>query len=203
LWALVGVAGDELGPVGVDLAEGGGFVIAGPARSGRSTTLAVMGRSLLAGGGVEIVAVCPRPSPVRNLAGQPGVLAVLDGSPTPDALAAALRKASGPVVVLVDDAELFGRTDADAALREFLRGALPGSTAVVMAGLTDDLKNTLKGTIVDVRKAKAGLLLSPESTLDGELIGVRLPRNLIGRTPPGRGIVGLHGEAKVTQVPTL
>ncbi|HEU4912346.1 MAG TPA: FtsK/SpoIIIE domain-containing protein, partial [Actinomycetes bacterium] len=43
-WALVGVGGDEAGPVGVDLVrDGPAFVIAGPPRSGRSTALATMG----------------------------------------------------------------------------------------------------------------------------------------------------------------
>ncbi len=40
LWALVGVGGDELTAFGIDLArEGGGFVIAGPSKTGRSTAL--------------------------------------------------------------------------------------------------------------------------------------------------------------------
>ena len=72
MWALVGVGGDELAPMGVDLDDDGpGFVIGGPARSGRSALLTMAG-SLLEGGS-ELVVVAPRPSPLRHLAGSPGV----------------------------------------------------------------------------------------------------------------------------------
>ncbi len=73
--------------------------------------------------------------------------------------------------------------------------------AVVVAGQLEDMKTELRGAIVEARKAKAGLLLSPPSTLDGDLVGLRLARNLVGRMPPGRGILALHGDATVVQVP--
>ena len=50
LWGLVGVGGDELSAVGLDLGAVGGFVIGGPAKSGRSTTLMSLARSVLEGG---------------------------------------------------------------------------------------------------------------------------------------------------------
>jgi DNA segregation ATPase FtsK/SpoIIIE, S-DNA-T family len=83
LWALVGVGGDELSPVGVDLlAEGPGFTVAGPPRSGRSSVLVTMARSLLdprvGEGTVPLVLVTPRRSPLRMLEGWPGVLSLLD-----------------------------------------------------------------------------------------------------------------------------
>ena len=49
LWAMVGAGGDELSLQGLDVAEKGpGIVVAGPQRSGRSTTLITMARSLIA-----------------------------------------------------------------------------------------------------------------------------------------------------------
>ncbi len=63
----IGVGGDELAPVRVDLAEvGPGFLVSGPARSGRSTALACMIQSLPAG---RAVVVCPRRSPLRGAGG--------------------------------------------------------------------------------------------------------------------------------------
>src|SRR6185436_17047704 len=51
LWALAGIGGDELTALGPDLTAGTpGFIIAGPGRSGRSTILLSMTRSLLSGG---------------------------------------------------------------------------------------------------------------------------------------------------------
>ncbi|MDQ3945872.1 MAG: FtsK/SpoIIIE domain-containing protein, partial [Actinomycetota bacterium] len=200
LWAMVGVGGDELTAYGIDLAVEGGFVIGGPPRTGRSTAALTMARSVLAGG-AEVAVVCPRQSPLSELEGAAGVLGVWGGSVTPDELTAALDKASGPVAVVIDDADSFARTEGDEALKAFLRARGPGEAAVVVAGQVEEMKNELRGCIVEAKKAKAGLLLSPASTLDGELVGLRLPRNLVGRTPPGRGVMSLHGEATVVQVP--
>jgi DNA segregation ATPase FtsK/SpoIIIE, S-DNA-T family len=102
---------------------------------------------------------------------------------------------------VVDDAEVLARTPADDAIKDFLRASGRGRVAVVVGGQLDDLKTELRGTIVEAKKAKAGLLLSPPSTLDGDVVGLRLPRNLVGRMPPGRAILGLQGEARVVQVP--
>ena len=78
-WALVGVGGDEVRGVGVNLFEGAPtFLIAGPPKSGRSTVLATMVTTLIAGG-ASVVVLAPRPSPLRALEGSPGVAAVLTG----------------------------------------------------------------------------------------------------------------------------
>jgi DNA segregation ATPase FtsK/SpoIIIE, S-DNA-T family len=201
LWAFVGVGGDELNGFGVDLgAEGGGFVIAGPAKTGRSTALLGMAQSLLAGG-ASLLVICPRPSPLQGLVGQEGVVGVFSGRPTPDAVAEVLGKASAPLAVLVDDAEAFARSEADEALREWFRNAAHGQAALVVAGSLEELKTEMRGVIAEAKKAKAGLLLSPPSTLDGDVVGVRLTKNLVGRTPPGRGLLARHGEVEVIQVP--
>src|SRR5205823_7197648 len=60
------VGGNRLAPVDVDLAEcDGTFVIAGPPRSGRSTALATAVGSLP--DQCRVIAVAPRPSPLRGL----------------------------------------------------------------------------------------------------------------------------------------
>ena len=48
LWAMVGVGGDDLAAAGFDLARTPSFIVAGPARSGRSTVLLAVAGSLLA-----------------------------------------------------------------------------------------------------------------------------------------------------------
>ena len=199
LWALVGVGGDELEPVGVDLSTSGGFVVAGPSKSGRSTALRSMAKSLAAGG-AAVVAVCPRPSPLADLAGTKGVR-VVSGVPDPEELTTVLARAKGPLAVVVDDAEVFARTPADDAVRDLVRERGRGRLAVIVGGQLEELKAELRGTVVEARKAKAGLLLSPPSALDGDLVGARLPRPLVGRMPPGRGILALDGEVRLVQVP--
>ncbi|MDT0439289.1 MULTISPECIES: FtsK/SpoIIIE domain-containing protein [Streptomyces] len=178
LWALLAVGGDELRPVGVDLEENGpGFVIAGPPRSGRSSTLVTATESLLASG-VPVVLVTPRRSPLRELEGRPGVLGVLNADSREDDLAELMGKApDGSCVIVVDDAELLYDTSLDEALEEVVRKAADGGVGVLVAGSTDSLSGQYRGFAVEARKSRNGLLLTPQSPSDGELLGVRLPAN--------------------------
>src|SRR5690606_30362437 len=114
LWALLGVGGDALAPVGIDLlAEGPRFTVAGPPRSGRSSALRTIAHSLLdqsvGGGLVPVVLVTPRRSPLRLLSGHPGVLGVLTRDSGADDLAAAIGD-EHRYAVIVDDAELLDGT---------------------------------------------------------------------------------------------
>src|SRR6185369_13368954 len=146
MWALVGVGGDELAPIGVDLDDDGpGFVIGGPARSGRSTALLMLAGSLLEGGS-ELVVVTPRPSPLRQLAGHPAVL--------------------------VDDGELLVDAPCAVAFEAVLREGRDGQRALVVGGTTGEMVNGYRGYIVEARKTKSGVLLNPEHPMEGELLGI-------------------------------
>lgn len=193
LWALVGVGGDELLAHGPVLAPGArSFVVGGPPRSGRSTTLVTMARSLIAAG-TSLVLVAPRPSPLRDLSGGDAVLAVFAGADVPaDQLAAALDAAPGPVVVLMDDAELLRDCAAADVLRGVLRSGDDRPQGLVLAGSAEDMCSGFTGWQVDAKKSRQGLLLSPQSTTDGDLIGVRLARGAVGGpVQPGRGLLHL------------
>jgi S-DNA-T family DNA segregation ATPase FtsK/SpoIIIE len=198
LWALVGVGGDEITAFGVDLGATGAFVIAGPAKSGRSTALVTLARSLLESG-AEVLAVCPRRSPLLDLKGD-GLRKVWDAIPSAQEINDLLVVDSAPLAILIDDADTMARSEADEAIAAIWKAAPPGSIAIVVAGGIEELKSELKGVAAAARKAKAGLLFSP-GNLDGDLIGVRLPRNLTGRANPGRGVLGLFGEVTPVQVP--
>ncbi|MDT3444433.1 FtsK/SpoIIIE domain-containing protein [Pseudofrankia sp. BMG5.37] len=192
LLGLVGVGGDELGPLIVDLAEDGpGFTVAGPARSGRSTALVTLATTLLAGG-TRLVLVTPRPSPLRGLAGARGVLGPLDAAADAGDLARLLRCAGrdddAPTVVLVDDAELLADTPLAAGLADFLRRARDTRSALVAAGTTEDLLGQFRGFLLDMRRSGCGLLLWPGGPADGEVLGRRLSRSAGGAHPPGRGL---------------
>jgi S-DNA-T family DNA segregation ATPase FtsK/SpoIIIE len=198
LWALVGAGGDALGPVGVDLLETSpGFVIAGPPRSGRSTVLETMTRSLVQRG-VPVALVTPRRSPLRSLAALPGVLGVLgvegDDVEALDKLLDGLDRH----VVLVDDAELLLDTSMADRLESLVRSARDADQAVVAAGTTDDLGSQYRGFVVDIRRSRSGLLISPQSPSDGDLLGVRLPRNMAAG-PPGRGLLVRNGTVTPVQ----
>ncbi|MGH3871883.1 MAG: FtsK/SpoIIIE domain-containing protein [Pseudonocardiaceae bacterium] len=203
MWALVGVGGDTLGAYGPDLATGTpAFVVAGPPSSGRSTVLWTMARSLLRAG-VGVVAVTPRPSPLQRLAGEGAT--VLAGPLAAADLNAALAAAPERAVVLMDDAELLRDCPAEDELRGLLRAGSGSGRALVIAGDAESVCAGFSGWQVELKKARRGLLLAPQSITEGDLIGIRPPRSLLGQpVQPGRGLLHLgDGEPRVVQVPYL
>ncbi|MEV4459426.1 FtsK/SpoIIIE domain-containing protein, partial [Microbispora sp. NPDC049633] len=213
LWALLGAGGDALAPMGVDLqGQGPAAVIAGPPRSGRSSALVTAARSLL-DRGTPVLVVTPRRSPLRDLAGAPGVLAVLDGNARsvtgggaddfgglPGALdPLALVAGHERYVVAVDDAELISPDSAlGLALDEILRTGRDGEHGLLIAGATGDLATAYRGFAAEARKGRTGLLLNVQSPADGDLFAVRLPRGAVGG-PPGRGLLVVSGIATPIQ----
>jgi DNA segregation ATPase FtsK/SpoIIIE, S-DNA-T family len=203
LWALVGAGGDELGPIGIDLlAEGPGFTVAGPPRSGRSTVLMTMVTSLLdpkiGDGTVPVVLICPRRSPLRELRGEQGVLAVLEGSEDAYRLDE-IVDGQGRFVVVVDDAELLDSTPFDDALVRTLRQARDAEQAVIIAGTTQDLARGYSGFIADTRRSRTGVLLAVRSPDDGDVFNLRLPRQISVDGPTGRGLFIHLGQPMPTQ----
>jgi hypothetical protein len=145
---------------------------------------------------VPVVLVTPRRSPLRELA-VPGVLGVVGGDDDAELLAKLLDGVERHVV-LVDDAELLLDTALDDLLGRLARAARDADQAVVAAGTTADLSSQYRGFVVDLRRSRSGLLLSPQSQGDGDLLGVRLPRNMAAG-PLGRGLLVVNGA--VTRVP--
>lgn len=185
LWALFGVGGDALAPLGVDLlAHGPGAVVAGPARSGRSSALLTAARSLLAAG-TPVALVTPRRSPLGTLADAPGVLAVLDANGDLAGAVAGRER----YVVIVDDAELVSAdSPLSMTLEQVLRTGRDGEHGLIVGGTTGDLTTAYRGFVAEARKSRTGLLLSVQSPADGDLFTVRLPRGAVGG-PPGRGLL--------------
>ncbi|MFF3560467.1 FtsK/SpoIIIE domain-containing protein [Streptomyces sp. NPDC002574] len=201
LWAMVGVGGDELSAVGTDLAAVPTFVIAGPPRSGRSTVLLTMARSLLARGN-KLVVVAPRPSPLRSLAGRPGVVDVLTD---PDVALADFRKALHGVdsptgAILLDDADMLAHSEIDSDLTTFARGAAGDGWGLIAAGNNEAFLSSMSGWQVALRRNRCGAILAPRNLSDGEPVGARLPHGLLGADPePGKAYLHL-GDGKYVTV---
>jgi S-DNA-T family DNA segregation ATPase FtsK/SpoIIIE len=188
LWGLVGVGGDTLAALGPDLASGAPcFIVAGPPQSGRSTILLAMARSFLSAG-TPVVLVAPRPSPLRSLASSPGVIRQFDHSQLGETeLAQALASFGGPGVLLIDDAELLRDCDASAELSRLITFGSDTGRALVLAGDSDSIGLGFSGWQVEAKRARRGCLTAPATLPEGDLIGVRLPRGVIGQPPsPGR-----------------
>ncbi|MFE5819989.1 FtsK/SpoIIIE domain-containing protein [Streptomyces sp. NPDC056479] len=202
LWAMVGVGGDELTAVGADLSVTCTFVLGGPARSGRSTLLLTMALSLL-GTGTRIVVAAPRRSPLRELAGREGVLAVFTEADIPrEELEKVLADHPGPVVVVIDDADDLQKSQAEPVLGAIARTGAETGRGLIVAGQTDRLMAGFSGWLVDVRRNRQGALLNPQSVGEGELIGGRIPRSRVGGGKPGRAMFHAgDGRLQTLQVP--
>jgi S-DNA-T family DNA segregation ATPase FtsK/SpoIIIE len=204
MWALVGVGGDRLLAHGIDLErDAPTFIVAGPSRSGRSSLLAVMANSLLRAG-TEIVLASPRPGPLRELAGTPGVRALFSHTElTEDDLAPHLDPDGTPVVFIVDDGEMLMDVPAKAWLRSFVRTAGDHRRGLILGGNAAELCAGFSGWQIDAKKNRRGALLSPQNAIDGDLLGVRLARSAVSpRVVPGRAIAHFgSGELVTLQIP--
>jgi S-DNA-T family DNA segregation ATPase FtsK/SpoIIIE len=198
LWALVGAGGDELGPQGLDVRdEGPGVVVAGPPRSGRSTTLMTMARALLASG-TPVLVITPRRSPLRSMEGTDGVLAVLGDDAGAGAIDAAIQGRER-YVVLADDAELLINGPLSDRLEKLLLSGRDADHGLILAGSTGDLARAYSGFIPTALKSRCGVFVAVDSPGDGDLFGVRLPRNA-GPGPLGRGLLVRPGTVLPVQL---
>ena len=200
LWGLAGVGGDELTALGPDLSEGvPAFIVAGPARSGRSAVLAAMTRSFLAGG-AQVILVTPRTSPLRSLGSSSGVTCSFAQSDLgQDELRTAPTMLEGPGVVVIDDAELLADCEAGGELTKIITRAAGHPVALVLAGDPDGLASGFGGWLADARRARRGCLTAPQTLPEGDLIGARLAHGRIGRpVRPGRALLNAGDGALVT-----
>ena len=201
-WTLVGVGGDAVSAVGLDLcAAHPAAIVAGPPGSGRSNALEVLARWAQRAERPVLLVAGPR-SPVHRLSNEPGIV-VVDWVDQAEQLSSALAgsaAASSPgPLVLVDDAEQVQGTSVEPVLMSVLRQDGPGAgAAIVLAGTTTDLAAAFRGVIAEARRSRTGLLLGPHSPVDGELLGVRVPR--LRQAPPGRGLLVDSGAATPVQV---
>ncbi|HEV3381417.1 MAG TPA: FtsK/SpoIIIE domain-containing protein [Trebonia sp.] len=193
LFGMVGVGGDTLTALGPDLSTGTPcFIVGGPAKSGRSTILTSMAQSFLAAG-TRLILVTPRPSPLRSLGSAPGVVRLFEGSDLDEEqFAEALASFSGPGVVVMDDAEMLRDCDASGELSRLIAFGADSQRALVFGGDAQNLGVGFGGWQVDGKKARRGCLIAPSTLPEGDLIGARLTRGMLGETPrPGRCLLNV------------
>lgn len=175
----LGTGGDRAEPIRLRLFAGGGrLLVAGPPRSGKTTTLTTI---LLQCAGKRTIVAAPPRSPLRAFADAVGADAIgpLDESDL-------LRDEPAPDLLLVDDSEAFADTRVGERLAELIRCSGP-STVAVVAGGSDELAVAFRGPAAEARRGRCGILLRPRPA-DGELLGIRLPTRHAS-APPGRGVL--------------
>lgn len=193
LWLPVGVGGVELAVQGWLLRAGDGVLVAGPARSGRSSVLCATAQSIRRAVPVaQLLALAPRRSP---LLGADGVRPV-----RPEELAKVLAHAKprGWRFLLVDDADAVA--DEDGSMSAGVASALAAGWVVIAAARSDALRAQFGHWTRAVRSGRTGLLLDVDVDLDGDLLGVRLPRSTEAPIRgEGRGLLVADGQVKLVQ----
>jgi len=197
--ALAGVGGDELSQVRL---PGPVVLVLGQPGSGRSTALAVMVRSLAAEGRGEVVVITPRRSRLPELLGPVAGVRLFGPSEldSPD-LVRCLDEAGPSTVVTIDDAGALADLPLAARLSLLLARWRDGGATVLAAAGIEEAAGAFRGLVPELRKAKSGLLLQPQQVTQGDLLGTRLQRSMVGAPVPLRGVAVHQGVATVVQVP--
>lgn len=197
----IGIAESDLSEYVLEVFEGEHMLVAGPARSGKSTFLIALATKLrqdaaAEGRTLQIIGVSSRRSPLLN------ATAVFDevvSSTDVSQVAATLIQPAVPTVLMVDDADQV--PDMDQALASLVDSGVP-NLMIVAAGRSDELRRQYSHWTATLRKARLGVLLQPNADFDGELLGVKLPRRTPVRIGVGRGYACQGGVASIIQAIT-
>ncbi|HEV7753849.1 MAG TPA: FtsK/SpoIIIE domain-containing protein [Baekduia sp.] len=178
------------------------LVVAGPYRSGRSTALETITLGMReTTPGLRCCLVAPRRSPLTDLGwwddiarGEEATNVLLQR--LVDALDAGV---DAPTLLVLDDANELAETSADQLLNVLVRRSRDSDLRVAGAFESTSLRTGWQPWIKDFKKAGQGLLLDPNQDLDGEILGVRLPRRTSATFPPGRGYAVIAGTPTLIQ----
>lgn len=198
--ATFGLRETDLGAATADLRHGH-FLVAGPYRSGRSTALVAIAAGLQrAMPEAELHLMSPRKSALQRAHVWASVIAGGDISVDVVEQLSALGSAA-PAVVFIDDADDVPES-VSGALEALVKEGRDGRLRIVAAAESRAAHRSFGGWLAEVKKDKQGLLLAPDPDLDGDLLGVRLPRRSV-RFPGGRGYLVVRGEIELIQVALL
>jgi S-DNA-T family DNA segregation ATPase FtsK/SpoIIIE len=207
LRATIALTDDELLPLTVDVSQSH-FLVAGPYHSGRSTALATLFGGLRDEGEVEAHLLAPRErSPLVRVTGWASVALGTDecvATATRIAQLIAARRSGAehvPMLVVIDDAgELADVAAAAGPLETVVRRGRDVNVRVLMGIEVQTARVAYVQWIKEVRKDGHGILLDPDLDMDGDVLGVRLPRRARSTFPPGRGYYVEGGTSQVVQV---
>jgi S-DNA-T family DNA segregation ATPase FtsK/SpoIIIE len=203
---VLGVDEPTLGVAHADITESS-FLICGPYRSGRTTALATIARSLReADPELELHLLAPRRSALPTM--EQAFTSIARGA---DQCAAAAQRlletvlARSPddphplLAIVIDDVGELLEGPAASALESLVRRSRDVEVRII-ASCENQAARGFSQTIRELRKDGNGLLLEPSIDVDGDLLGVRLPRRTNLVLPPGRGFLVSNGVPVLVQV---
>lgn len=193
------IGDDDLGARGVPIDQGH-VLVAGPSRSGRTTALATIAQSA-AVLGIPLFHLHVRPTPLSHAPFWGKVArGPEDGAQLVKRITGLAERFGRRVLVVVDDLHELCDTDADEALTDLLRAVRELPITVVAAVENQAGRRQYSGAIPEIRKDGVGFLLQPDIDVDGDLLGVSLPRRSTAAWPEGRGFIATRGRAELAHV---
>ncbi|MEY2417221.1 MAG: segregation ATPase FtsK/SpoIIIE, family, partial [Ilumatobacteraceae bacterium] len=171
----------------LDVPDGEHVLITGPPRSGRSTALQRIVRAWVEtnpDGWWRVLA--PRRTMLDQQHRHRSLAAIFDDIPP-----------CGRVLIAVDDAELVD--DMGGALAALSASRRPG-LMIVATGKPDSLRQSYGHWTGVIRRSRLGLVMAASSDLDGDLIGMVLPRSMPIPARPGLVWLVSDGQAVLAQV---
>lgn len=192
----IGIRDDDLGPAVVDL-EPGGFIVAGPPRSGKTTALDTF-VSAAPSRVTKVMVVAWHPS--RLTEARPGASVALGMDESVDMLNGLVEGSDSDVLVVVDDLHDFADSEVDRLVTGLLRDSRKNSMMVVASASADRARRAYDGALREIRGFKSGFLLQPDVDMDGDVLSVRLPRMANMQFPAGRGYLVRRGALELCQM---
>ena len=184
----LGLSDDTLSPTGFILYPGEHALILGPARSGRTSALALLASAAAAAGG-RVVALAQAKSPLADCSD----IHIADDL---DDLLIAADAADPPTLVLIDNVETVA--DHDGRLKSLATDSRPG-LHIIAAGRADRLRTAYGHWTSEIRFSRTGILLQP-TPLDGDLFTIQLPTRPALPSLPGRGYLIQNAQPSIIQI---
>ena len=176
---LIGVGGDEAGPIGLPLdpATGGCALVLGAPGTGRSTALRTLAQAARSQGWA--------------------VISVDGSSADPASLRLQLESDPCPLVT-VDDVEWLADTPVEDVLLAWATTLSTRGGALVVAADSERAGTAYRGLVPIAARDRTGLILCPQAAGDGSVLGVSAPTG--GLLVPGRGVLVHRGQTTPLQV---
>ncbi|HWR86563.1 MAG TPA: FtsK/SpoIIIE domain-containing protein [Rhodoglobus sp.] len=198
---VLGLSDVDLGPIGFDPV--GAFLLGGPPASGRSNALAWLVASVERSGATRSFYLGNPRSPLASRSGWAGTATKVDEvADLARTITTELASASDApkIMVVLEGIGDFLSSPADSPLVELIK-AIKRSNHFLVAEAETGAWNSSWPLLAEVKGARTGLLLQPE-TMEGEmLLRTAFPRVARADFPVGRGFFVARGRAVRVQLP--